>query len=102
MLSEEKFEQGLGYFAWKYQVCLESADAPAHIARSVGDNVGDAGMGTDLFGSYAESTSAALVLGASPNTLVHFTNALTYPVLISSLGIAVGDTRSPARDVQGT
>merc|ERR1740138_272378 len=36
---------------------------PACIADNVGDNVGDiAGMGADLFGSFAESTVAALVL----------------------------------------
>merc|ERR1719359_2371060 len=40
---------------------------PACIADNVGDNVGDvAGMGADLFGSFAESTCAALVIaGAS-------------------------------------
>ena len=38
---------------------------PAPIADNVGDNVGDvAGMGADLFGSCAESTCAALVIGA--------------------------------------
>ena len=36
---------------------------PATIADNVGDNVGDiAGMGSDLFGSLAESTCAALVV----------------------------------------
>jgi len=36
----------------------------AVIADLVGDNVGDiAGMGADLFGSLAESTSAALAIG---------------------------------------
>lgn len=35
---------------------------PACIADNVGDNVGDiAGMGSDLFGSMAESLCAALV-----------------------------------------
>jgi len=39
---------------------------PACIADNVGDNVGDiAGMGADLFGSFAESTCAALVLAAA-------------------------------------
>ena len=39
---------------------------PGVIADNVGDNVGDiAGMGSDLFGSFAESTCAALVVGAS-------------------------------------
>merc|ERR1719512_329495 len=39
---------------------------PACIADNVGDNVGDvAGMGADLFGSFAEATCAALVVGAA-------------------------------------
>ncbi|CAI0389008.1 unnamed protein product [Linum tenue] len=38
---------------------------PAVIADNVGDNVGDiAGMGSDLFGSYAESSCAALVVAS--------------------------------------
>jgi len=39
---------------------------PACIADNVGDNVGDvAGMGADLFGSFAEATCAALVVAAA-------------------------------------
>merc|ERR1711881_766625 len=46
---------------------------PACIADNVGDNVGDvAGMGADLFGSFAESTCAALVLAASSPDLREF------------------------------
>ncbi|KAG6499500.1 hypothetical protein ZIOFF_039289 [Zingiber officinale] len=38
---------------------------PAVIADNVGDNVGDiVGMGSDLFGSYAESSCAALVVAS--------------------------------------
>jgi inorganic pyrophosphatase len=39
---------------------------PGTIADNVGDNVGDvAGMGADLFGSFAESTSATLVVAST-------------------------------------
>jgi inorganic pyrophosphatase len=71
---------------------------PACIADNVGDNVGDiAGMGADLFGSFAESTCAALVLVAAAPGLkagvidndLH-QRAIMYPVLISSLGVVVG------------
>merc|ERR1719197_70726 len=38
---------------------------PAVIADNVGDNVGDiAGMGADLFGSFAESSCATLVIAS--------------------------------------
>ena len=41
-------------------------DNPGVIADNVDDNVGDiACMGADLFGSLAESTCAALVVGAT-------------------------------------
>jgi inorganic pyrophosphatase len=65
---------------------------PACIADNVGDNVGDiAGMGADLFGSFAESTCAALVLASSsPDLKEHGWCAMMYPVLISSLGVVVG------------
>ncbi len=61
---------------------------PATIADNVGDNVGDiAGMGADLFGSAAEATCAALVIGATATALTENTAALLYPVLISAFGI---------------
>eukprot|EP00929_Paragymnodinium_shiwhaense_P096719 TRINITY_DN5840_c1_g1_i1.p1 TRINITY_DN5840_c1_g1~~TRINITY_DN5840_c1_g1_i1.p1 ORF type:complete len:735 (-),score=138.58 TRINITY_DN5840_c1_g1_i1:198-2402(-) len=64
---------------------------PACIADNVGDNVGDiAGMGADLFGSFAESTCAALVIaGASPDLSQEWCSIM-YPVMISSSGIVVG------------
>lgn len=49
----------------------DSPQNPATIADNVGDNVGDiAGMGSDLFGSFAEATCAALVLIASVPDLI--------------------------------
>ena len=65
---------------------------PATIADNVGDNVGDvAGMGSDLFGSFAEATCAALVIGsgAIPSTLDGGWDALLFPVAVSAVGIFV-------------
>mmetsp|Transcript_11614 Transcript_11614/g.38182 ORF Transcript_11614/g.38182 Transcript_11614/m.38182 type:complete len:740 (+) Transcript_11614:113-2332(+) len=64
---------------------------PATIADNVGDNVGDvAGMGADLFGSFAEATCAALVLGtASPGIMEAGWAAVTFPVALSAGGILV-------------
>ncbi|RZS15189.1 hypothetical protein BHM03_00046997 [Ensete ventricosum] len=57
--------------------------SPAVIADNVGDNVGDiAGMGSDLFGSYAESSCAALVVAS-----------------ISSFGVDHDFTAIPVQDV---
>lgn len=64
---------------------------PAVIADNVGDNVGDiAGMGSDLFGSYAESSCAALfVASISSFGSSHDYSAMSYPLMISSMGIIV-------------
>ena len=63
---------------------------PAVIADNVGDNVGDiAGMGADLFGSLAEATCAALVIGASAGAISSSHEALYYPILVSAVGIPV-------------
>jgi len=61
------------------------------IADNVGDNVGDiAGMGSDLFGSYAESSCAALVVASiSSFGLNHEFTAMLYPLIVSSVGILV-------------
>ena len=61
------------------------------IADNVGDNVGDiAGMGSDLFGSYAESSCAALVVASiSSFGTSHDLTAMCYPLLVSSMGILV-------------
>jgi len=63
---------------------------PAVIADNVGDNVGDiAGMGSDLFGSCAEATCAALVIGATSAEIAGDQASLLYPILISAVGIPV-------------
>ena len=64
---------------------------PATIADNVGDNVGDvAGMGSDLFGSFAEATCAALVIGAQSTDLVRAGwDAVIFPLYISAVGILV-------------
>merc|ERR1719397_404756 len=62
---------------------------PATIADNVGDNVGDvAGMGSDLFGSFAEATCAALVLGSSIGMSGGW-DAMVFPVAVSAVGIFV-------------
>jgi len=62
---------------------------PATIADNVGDNVGDvAGMGSDLFGSFAEATCAALVLGSSIGMSGGW-DAMVFPVSVSAVGIFV-------------
>ena len=66
----------------------DSPKNPATIADNVGDNVGDiAGMGSDLFGSFAESTCAALVIIANTPDLIKSEGALYFPLLISAGGI---------------
>jgi H+-translocating diphosphatase len=74
-------------------VCYVTEDDPrnpATIADNVGDNVGDvAGMGSDLFGSFAESTCAALVIGSSIGLTPGGWDAMVFPLLVSAVGIFV-------------
>lgn len=73
----------------------DSPKNPATIADNVGDNVGDvAGMSADLFGSFAESTCAALVISsttlqAKVDGIVcqYYVSNLMYPLLLIALGI---------------
>ncbi|KAH9755503.1 H(+)-exporting diphosphatase [Citrus sinensis] len=67
----------------------EHTDVVQVTADNVGDNVGDiAGMGSDLFGSYAESSCAALyVASVSSFGINHDYTAMSYPLIISSMGI---------------
>lgn len=66
----------------------DSPNNPATIADNVGDNVGDiAGMGSDLFGSFAESTCAALVVISNTPELIKTPSTIYYPLMISAVGI---------------
>ena len=66
----------------------DSPKNPGTIADNVGDNVGDiAGMGADLFGSLAESTCAALVVGATSVELTTHSDATYFPLMITAVGI---------------
>lgn len=68
----------------------DDASNPGVIADNVGDNVGDiAGMGADLFGSLAEATCAALVVGSTSNELVNTPNAMYFPLMVTAVGILV-------------
>ncbi|MCE7946910.1 MAG: sodium-translocating pyrophosphatase [Chloroflexi bacterium CFX4] len=66
---------------------------PAVIADNVGDNVGDvAGMGSDLFESYASSIIASIslaVLAGSGIEAAKSGAAQAYPLLIAALGLVV-------------
>lgn len=70
----------------------DSPRNPGTIADNVGDNVGDvAGMGADLFGSFAESSSATLVVAATiPEFFIPANRAAMYfPVAVTGFGIIV-------------
>ncbi|CAD8123197.1 unnamed protein product [Paramecium sonneborni] len=75
----------------------DSPKNPATIADNVGDNVGDiAGMGADLFGSFAESTCAALVVSSTQLRVISgdgpvsiSIGELMYPLMVSAFGIGI-------------
>lgn len=72
----------------EYNLAEDDYRNPATIADNVGDNVGDiAGMGSDLFGSLAESTCAALVVIAHTHDLIKVQESLYVPFLITAVGI---------------
>eukprot|EP00924_Labyrinthula_sp_SR-Ha-C_P010244 maker-scaffold_23-snap-gene-1.2-mRNA-1 protein AED:0.02 eAED:0.02 QI:52/1/1/1/1/1/4/81/735 len=61
---------------------------PATIADNVGDNVGDvAGNGSDLYGSFAESTCAAFVLTSLSPELSSSWKSAMFPLIISTIGL---------------
>lgn len=66
---------------------------PATIADNVGDNVGDvAGMGSDLFESYASSIIAALTLATLGGGLAQDKTVAgqVFPLLVAAAGLLVG------------
>eukprot|EP00939_MAST-03C_sp_MAST-3C-sp1_P003997 g3997.t1 len=71
-----------------YKMNEDDARNCATIADNVGDNVGDiAGMGADLFGSFAEATCAALVVASVSPELSSSWTAMLFPLYISGAGI---------------
>jgi len=68
----------------------DDVNNPATIADNVGDNVGDiAGMGSDLFGSFAESTCAGLVIASTSTQIISNDAFLLFPLTITATGIVV-------------
>jgi inorganic pyrophosphatase len=76
---------------YQQEIDEDSPYNPATIADNVGDNVGDvAGMGSDLFGSFAEASCAALVISASSPEIADLGfSAYMFPLLVSACGIVV-------------
>lgn len=74
---------------WHYELLTDDPTNPTVIADNVVDNVRDiVGMGLDLFGSYAESSCAALVVASvSSFGNSHDFTAMCCPLLICSMGI---------------
>lgn len=65
---------------------------PAVIADNVGDNVGDcAGMGADLFESYAVTLIASMILAATPSIMaVYGKNGILLPIVLGAVAIIAG------------
>ena len=65
---------------------------PAVIADNVGDNVGDcAGMGADLFESYAVTLIASMILAATPAIkAIYGENGILLPIILGAVAIVAG------------
>ena len=77
----------------EYNIPEDDPRNPATIADNVGDNVGDvAGMGADLYESYAGSILATMALGAAAFKGDMQLKAVLAPMMIAAIGVLLSIT----------